>query len=160
MGFTSNTDAKITKIKSANNVDIMTVTDSGVNVHNSMTVDMLQVNAFSNTASTGIAWENPFIVQNGKRYKIEFKRYEYPQTLNGLKAWLDLSDSDCWDGNSMYIECLVTRRKFWGSTTTGNQYNNHKNSHFVSTMGGVSNTLNNMRVIRTDGNSSNSPCRG
>ena len=162
MGFTSNTDAQISTIKSANNIQVVTVTDSGLNVNGSVsssdstiTADTLQVNVISNTASTGITWENPFIVQNGKRYKIEFKRYEYPQTLNGLKAWIDINDTDCWDRSSMYIECLVTRRKFWGSSTTGNQYNNQKNSHFVSTMAN-NNVLENMRAIRTDGYSSNS----
>lgn len=155
MGFTSNTDAKITKIKSANNVDIVTVTDSGITVNGSVGSNTLLVNAISNTATTGITWENPFIVQNGKRYKIEFKRYEYPQTLNGLKAWIDINDTDCWDKNSMHIECLVTRRKFWGSSSTSNQYNNHKNSHFVSSMAD-DNVLNNMKVIRTDGSNSNS----
>ena len=74
MGFTSNTDAQISTIKSANNIQVVTVTDSGLNVNGSVsssdstiTADTLQVNVISNTASTGITWENPFIVQNGKR---------------------------------------------------------------------------------------------
>lgn len=163
MGFISNTALQVSSIKSANNVEVASVSDSTLTVNGAIsatgtetsTITNLSVNSLSNVASTGITWENPFIYKGGKKYKIEFRRYEYPQTLNGLKAWIDLNDTDCWDRNSKYIECLVTRRKFWGSSHTANQYNNHKNSHFVSTML-LGNVLSNQIVMRTDGASSGS----
>ena len=154
MAFKSNNEILLSSISDQNNVPKMTFTENDttvngtMNVNSTLTATTLKTNAFSNTSSTGITWDNPIINIDGKKYIIETRRYEVPEQINGLRFWWDLNESRCWDGTSAWSEDMTTRRKVWLSS---NQSHNYYNESRTAGCGvPANNRTNNFKVMRTD----------
>ena len=142
----NNKNLRVKTISDANNNLKMSLEDdltisSNVEFKESLTVDDVLVDTIISDSTGSVIWNNPSILINGIEHKIEFQRSEVPEKIDGLKFWIDINQSKCWDGSSLYCEDLINRRKAWGRIhdvvqmdSTGWSGSDFKNSHFVSEM--------------------------